>query len=70
VASRLDAAGVGYGVYYPLGTHQQPPYAGTAVSLPETERAAAEVLSIPVRPDLTETELEQVVVALNNAVQL
>jgi dTDP-4-amino-4,6-dideoxygalactose transaminase len=35
------------------------------MDLPETERAAAEVLSLPVYPSLTEAERSQVVAAVN-----
>ena len=62
-----DEAGVGYGIYYPVPCHQQPAFrryfAGRA--LPETESAAAEVLSLPIRPNLTESEIERVIDAVN-----
>jgi perosamine synthetase len=62
--ARLDAAGVGYGVYYPTPIHRLPSF-GLELDLPETERAAREVLSLPCRPDLTEADLEQIVTAVN-----
>jgi dTDP-4-amino-4,6-dideoxygalactose transaminase len=62
---RLEQAGIGYGIYYPKPTHHQDPYLSLGVSLPTTEALALEVLSIPIRPDLTTTELEQVAAALN-----
>ena len=45
---------------------RQPDRAGTC---PETERAAAEVLSLPVHPSLTEDELQRVVDAVNALVE-
>jgi dTDP-4-amino-4,6-dideoxygalactose transaminase len=53
-------------VYYPLSLHQQPVYA-LPVSLPESERAAREVLSLPMFPELTETEQEHIVDALKDS---
>jgi dTDP-4-amino-4,6-dideoxygalactose transaminase len=63
----LAALGVGTGVYYPRPIHLQPLYLemGYQDVLPETERAALEVLSLPVRPDLTDEDLDHVVKALN-----
>lgn len=68
VTKRLEEAGIGYGIYYPTPTHLQPPYVGSGPQLPVTERLAVEVLSIPVRPDLTRQELDQIAQALNEAV--
>lgn len=64
-AARLAELGVGSGVYYPIPNHRLPAFARTEV-LPETERAALEVLSLPVYPTLTEDELTQVVSAVNS----
>ena len=58
-------AGVGFGIYYPIPCHRQEAFAPyTGDELVETDRAAAEVLSIPIRPDLTETEIECVIDAV------
>ena len=56
-----------YGIYYPIALHQQECYRDMAVGGPfaEAERAAGEVLSIPVRPDLTPQERDAVVAAVN-----
>ncbi|WP_448003829.1 DegT/DnrJ/EryC1/StrS family aminotransferase [Agromyces bauzanensis] len=58
---------VGSGVYYPIPNHRLPslaPYA-PGLDLPETERAAAEVVSLPVHPSLSEGDLERIVTAVN-----
>lgn len=60
----LADRGVGAGVYYPVPVHRLPSF-DLDLALPETERAAAEVLSLPVRPDLTSAELDRVVEAVN-----
>ena len=63
-AKELTAAGVGSGVYYPHPVHTLPAFARTE-SLPATEEAASQVLSLPVYPSLTEAELETVVSVVN-----
>ena len=64
-AAALQARyGVGSGVYYPIPNHRLPSF-GLALELPETERAAAEVLSLPVHPSLTQADLERIVEAVN-----
>jgi dTDP-3-amino-3,4,6-trideoxy-alpha-D-glucose transaminase len=55
----LAARGVEARVHYPLPVHRQPAYAGRIAggdALPETDRAAAEVLSLPMYPELGDTE--------------
>jgi len=65
VATRMDAAGIGTAVYYPKALHEQPAYARWARGpLPEAEKAAAEVLSVPVHPWLTDAEVDRVAAAL------
>jgi len=58
-AAELTRRGVGNGVYYPTPIHRLPSFA-LDIDLPNTEIAAAEVLSLPVHPSLTEAELETV----------
>ncbi|MDB5940368.1 MAG: aminotransferase DegT [Polaromonas sp.] len=58
---------VGSGVYYPVPNHRLPSLAHFAggLDLPETEKAAGEVLSLPVHPSLSQGDLERIVVAVN-----
>ncbi len=63
-AGQLAERGVGTGVYYPVPNHRLPAFARD-LDLPETERAAREVLSLPIHPSLTERELVQIVDAVN-----
>lgn len=56
--------GVGCGVYYPIPNHRLPSF-NVTVELPETERAAREVLSLPVHPSLAQGDLERIVTAVN-----
>ncbi|MBM0256505.1 DegT/DnrJ/EryC1/StrS aminotransferase family protein [Micromonospora sp. 4G55] len=53
---RLASVGIQTGVHYPLPVHRSHAYA-RPYELPHTERAATEVLSLPVHPHLTTTEL-------------
>jgi perosamine synthetase len=62
--AKLAAKGVGSGVYYPTPTHALPSF-DLDLELPNTQRAAQEVVSLPVYPSLTEDELEQIVDAVN-----
>lgn len=58
---------VGAGVYYPIPNHRLPslaPYA-PGLELPETERAASEVISLPVHPSLSQRDLDRIVAAVN-----
>jgi perosamine synthetase len=64
--AKLARRGIGTGVYYPLPIHLQPLYRqlGYEQSLSATETASREVLSLPVRPSLTQAELETIVEAV------
>lgn len=60
----LAGTGVSTGVHYPKGVHLQPAYASLgyrAGSCPNAEAAASEVLSLPIFPQLSYHEVEQVV---------
>jgi len=66
VRQRLRDAGVGAEVYYPIPLHRQRAYA-VDVSLPTSEALAAEVLSIPVFPGLSDAERATVAKMLADA---
>lgn len=67
VLEGLRERGIGTGVYYPVPVHQQRVYVeqGYEGRFPEAERAAAEVLSLPVHPALSAADLEAIVAAVN-----
>jgi dTDP-4-amino-4,6-dideoxygalactose transaminase len=68
---RLADAGIASAIYYPTPIHLQPVYKSLGYrvgDLPETERAAAEVLSLPMYPELTAEQIELVAEAIKSTV--
>ena len=64
----LSANDIGSGIYYPVPIHKQTYYTedlGYDVSLPDSEGAAQDVLSLPVHPALRQQDLETIVAAVN-----
>jgi dTDP-4-amino-4,6-dideoxygalactose transaminase len=65
--AHLRGLGIGCAVYYPICLHEQPCFQGLGYAkgrLPESERAALEVLSLPVYPEMTEAMREEVAGAI------
>jgi dTDP-4-amino-4,6-dideoxygalactose transaminase len=61
VQSTLAEAGVESGIHYPVPCHRMAPYAAYAgVPLPEVERAAEEILSLPMFPGMTVEQVTRV----------
>lgn len=63
LVAALSAAGIGNAIHYRVPCHLQRALAHLGYgegSLPETERAANEVLSLPMYPELTEEQLDRV----------
>jgi len=71
VKQKLDAGGVTSSmIYYPVPLHLQTAYKDLGMkpgSLPRAEQAAAEVLSLPMYPELTEEQIKQVAEAVKQA---
>ncbi|MCR4405873.1 MAG: DegT/DnrJ/EryC1/StrS family aminotransferase [Anaerolineae bacterium] len=67
VLDGLRERGIGTGAYYPVPVHQQRFYKdmGYDLTLPEAERAAQEVLSLPVHPGLSVADLQTITEAVN-----
>jgi len=71
VQQKLAEQGIESAVHYPVPLHLQPMYASLGYeegSLPEAERAAREVLSLPIYPELRDDEVERVVEGLKQAI--
>lgn len=65
--AHLKSLGIGNSVYYPLPLHLQPCFEYLGYSegaFPESEKAAKEVLSLPVYPELTTAQLDEVIEAV------
>ncbi|MFZ5652180.1 MAG: DegT/DnrJ/EryC1/StrS family aminotransferase [Bacillota bacterium] len=63
LAEYLSRQGIGTGIHYPLPVHKQPLYKKMGygrLHLPQAERACKEVLSLPVHPSLSESQLHYI----------
>jgi UDP-2-acetamido-2-deoxy-ribo-hexuluronate aminotransferase len=69
VQQKLQAAGVPTAVHYPRPLHLQPAYAQFCCPdcCPNSVTAGERVLSLPMSPDLTDDQMDAVVVALSQA---
>ncbi|MBO0771106.1 MAG: DegT/DnrJ/EryC1/StrS family aminotransferase [Actinobacteria bacterium] len=70
VRAELARQGIRTGVHYPVPCHLQPPLRRFAArSLPVAERAAGEVLSLPMFPHLTDGQVDTVCAVLADAIR-
>jgi dTDP-4-amino-4,6-dideoxygalactose transaminase len=71
--AELREAGIGTNVHYPVPIHQQPAYAERCVldpaGLSATEVIAAEILSLPMYPELSNSEVDRVADTVNTVLQ-
>jgi dTDP-4-amino-4,6-dideoxygalactose transaminase len=58
--AHLHSHNIMAGVHYTVPAHLQPGFANASVPLPETEQAVMEVLSLPMYPELSETNIKTV----------
>jgi dTDP-4-amino-4,6-dideoxygalactose transaminase len=71
VRARLADSGISSAVFYPIPFHLQECFADLgyrAGDFPESEKAANEVLALPMFPQLTEAEIDRVADAVRDAV--
>ena len=66
--ARLEDQGIEARVFYPVPIHELPAYR-TEDHLPTTAQAIREVLSLPIRPTLTDDDVDHVVRAVREAVE-
>jgi len=73
VRQRLKMAGISTGIHYPVPLHLQRAFANAggmaAGSLPVSEKAAGRILSLPMFPEMAESDVDRVVASLGDAVQ-
>jgi len=66
----LRAAGIGSGIHYPVPVHQQPAYKGRLAHGPSglgvTERAAPQILSLPIYPQLSDEAVDRVIAEIRD----
>lgn len=69
LGAKLKEAGIPTAVYYPKCLHEQPVFAGTSAwgTLPESEKASREVISLPMHPYLSEADQDKVVEAVKKS---
>jgi dTDP-4-amino-4,6-dideoxygalactose transaminase len=63
----LKERGVEAGIHYPIPLHLQPVYQNLGYpvgAFPHTEKAANEILSLPIYPEMTDAQVVQVVDAV------
>ncbi len=68
VAAAMNDAGVSTMIYYPIPVHKQKMYNLGHLDLPETNKAADEVLSLPIWPQLDEATQQRIIDTLRDAV--
>lgn len=68
VQEALQDAGIPTAVHYPLPLNRQPAVADLQATLPLSAVAAAEVMSLPMHPYMSDADIKQVVAALQSAI--
>ena len=70
IRAQLQNKGIGSAIYYPTPLHLQPVYKSLAhCQLPVVEQVCHQVLSLPMFPELSTSQQEQVIFALKNCLQ-
>jgi len=72
VVAALDAAQIGWGIHYDTPLHHMPAYREFQAGhppLPVTDRAAREILSLPIYPELLDDEVDQVIAAVRSVLR-
>jgi hypothetical protein len=66
----LQAAGIGSGIHYPVPVHQQAAYSRRLACGPSglgvTERAAPQILSLPIYPQISDESVDRVIAEIRS----
>jgi len=71
IIQHLRSKGIGASIHYPLPVHMQPAYAFMGIpkgSYPISEACAENIMSLPIYPELTQGQIEEVVAAIKEVV--
>lgn len=70
IIDELKQRGVGAGIHYPIPLHLQPALSHRKNGeFPEAESAADNIISLPIYPEMTKEQLDQVILALQDALE-
>ena len=67
VLAKLNAAGVGAAIHYPIPVHRTGAFASLGGSYPNAEASAPEILSLPIYPQITPDQQARVAEELGKA---
>jgi dTDP-4-amino-4,6-dideoxygalactose transaminase len=73
IQQALSDAGIATGIHYPLPVHLQPAFTGLGLragDLPVAEALAGSVLSLPMYPELLDSEVDLIAARLLEALRL
>ena len=71
IQKALNEAQIANAIYYPIPLHQQKAFADTCggVKMPVSEKVAAECLSLPIFPELSDAQVDQILEVIGKAVR-
>lgn len=70
IMQKLNENEIACAVYYPIPLHKQPVFAEQckSLSLPVSERVAEQCMALPIHPELTNQQIDQIVSVIKSAI--
>ncbi len=70
IMKKLTENEIACAIYYPIPLHKQPVFAEQfkSLSLPISERVAAQCMALPIHPELTNQQIDQIVTVIKSAI--
>ncbi len=70
IMAALQAEKIGCAIYYPVPLHQQEVFKAecAGLSLPHTEAVAADIMALPIFPEMTDAQVDEVLAVIRKAV--